>query len=92
MRKDISVSLGIERFNLFRTPPVHGLPSKTPLPSPPRGRSYLLIKPIIELEKHPPHQPRTEADFMPSPLGEGQTDKPINRHNRGEVYYDAGVG
>ena len=22
---------------------------------------------------------------MPSPLGEGQTDAPINRHNRGEV-------
>jgi len=22
---------------------------------------------------------------MPSPLGEGQTDMPINRHHRGEV-------
>lgn len=23
---------------------------------------------------------------MPSPLGEGQADKPINRHNLGEVF------
>ena len=29
---------------------------------------------------------------MPSPLGEGQTDTLINRHNRGEVHYDASVG
>jgi len=28
---------------------------------------------------------RKEANTMPSPFGEGQTDTPINRHNRGEV-------
>jgi len=39
----------------------------------------------IDLENHHPHQPRTETDSMPSPKGEGQTDTPINRHNRGEV-------
>ena len=29
---------------------------------------------------------------MPSLFGEGQTDTAINRHNRGEVPYDASVG
>jgi len=28
---------------------------------------------------------------MPSPLGEGQTDTPINHCNRGEVPHDASV-
>ena len=58
---------------------------QTPLPSPRTGRSYVLLKQSIDLENHHPHQPRTEADSLPSPFGEGQTDTPINRHNRGEV-------
>jgi len=37
-------------------------------------------------------QPRKEANSIPSPFGEGQTDTSINRHNRGEVSYDASVG
>jgi len=46
----------------------------------------------IGLKNHHPHQHRTEADSMPSPFGEGQTDTPINRRNRGEVPYDPSVG
>jgi len=57
---------------------------ETPLPSPPRGRRYVLLKPIIDLENQHAYQPRKEVNKMPSPLGEGQTDMPINRHNRGE--------
>jgi hypothetical protein len=30
-------------------------------------------------------QCRKEVNTMPSPLGEGQIDTPINRHHRGEV-------
>jgi hypothetical protein len=43
------------------------------------------LKPIVDLQNHHPHQRRKETDSMPSPFGEGQTDMPINRHNRGEV-------
>ena len=39
----------------------------------------------IILETQYAYQRRKEADPMPSPLGEGQTDTPINRHNQGEV-------
>ena len=56
----------------------------TPLPSPPRGRSqYIQNQTHIWKLNTPSH--RKEINKMPSPMGEGQTDMPINRHNRGEV-------
>ena len=49
------------------------------------GEAQTILQPNIDSEIQSAHQPRTEADSMPSPFGEGQTDSPINRHNRGEV-------
>jgi len=43
----------------------------------------LFIKTKIFLEIQQTHQPRTEADSMPSPLGERQTDTPIKSSQSG---------
>jgi len=39
----------------------------------------------IDLQTELALKPRTEADSMPSPLGQGQTDTPIAEANRGEA-------
>ncbi|MDP1715121.1 MAG: hypothetical protein Q8L41_10295 [Anaerolineales bacterium] len=46
----------------------------------------------VRIKESDQHQRRKEADSMPSPLREGQTDTPINHNNEGEVCYDASVG
>jgi len=58
---------------------------KTPLPSPQMGRSHLLLKQNVDLENRHDHHPKKEVNSLPSPLGEGQTDMPINYLNQGEV-------
>ena len=64
-----------------------------------RGENtHCLLNPTIDLEPRLAHH--TEKDSSPCPLpwkptgccAKGQTDMPINRHNRGEVPYDASVG
>jgi hypothetical protein len=56
------------------------------------GEAKNLLIQTIDLDIQQPHQPRTETDSMPSPKGEGQTDMPINRHNRGEVPFHQAPG
>jgi len=63
---------------------------QNPSPVSPKGRSKRLLKQAL-LWKPNLLVDRIEANHMPSPLGEGQTDTPINRHNRGEVCCDASV-
>ncbi len=58
---------------------------KTPLPSPLKGRSPNPHQPNHNLEIQLAHQSRKEIVSIPSPLGEGQSDMPINHHNQGEV-------
>ena len=82
----------INRHNRGEVPPIfHQAPGLGDLMNKPLsrlphgGEAQTILQQNIDLENHRPHQPRTEADSMPSPFGEGQTDTPINRHNRGEV-------
>jgi len=65
---------------------------KNPSPVSPKGEMPMPLETSINLESQQLRQPRKETDLMPSPFGEGQTDTPINRRNRGEVCYDASVG
>ena len=44
-----------------------------------------LLNPNIDLETRLVHHPEKGFVAMPSPFGEGLTNAPINRHNRGEV-------
>ena len=45
----------------------------------------------ITLESQQNYQTEQKPTPCPLPAGEGQTDTPINRHNRGEVYYNISV-
>ena len=49
------------------------------------GEAKTLLKPNIDLENQHAHQPRKEIVPVPSPVGEGQTDTPINHYPLGEV-------
>ena len=51
-------------------------PIQTPLPSPPRGRSYVLIKPIMDLKNHHPLSQEKKPTPCPLPWERG---KPIRR-------------
>ena len=46
----------------------------------------------ITLESQQNYQTEQKPTPCPLPAGEGQTDTPINRHNRGGVSYDPSVG
>ncbi len=56
-----------------------------PLPSPPRGRSQSLLETKPCLGSPTRQSDRKETNSIPSPLGEGQTDTPINHAYQGEV-------
>jgi len=45
----------------------------------------------IDVEKQQNHQPTSPLPIWEG-RGIGQTDTPINRHNQGEVPYDASAG
>jgi hypothetical protein len=60
-------------------------PNQTSLLSPPRGRSPSHPQTKHTLGNSTPHHAEKKSTQCPLPLGEGQTDTPINRHNRGEV-------
>lgn len=49
----------------------------TPLPSPPRGRSLLLLKQNIFLETQRPHQPEKDSTPCPLPWERGKSTWPI---------------
>ena len=55
------------------------------------GEAKALPKQIIDLEIQHHHQPTSPFPFGKGG-GIGPTHTPINRHNRGEVSYDASVG
>jgi len=50
-----------------------------------RMRSRCFITLNIDLETQQPHHTEKDSSPCPLPVGEGQTDMPINRHNQGEV-------
>src|SRR3990172_1388245 len=80
-RRDISASLGVGRFIdserlLFTACP------QNPLPSPPRGRSYVLLKPIIDsINYHPISQEQKPPDALSlgSPQGASRRGKRTRR-------------
>ena len=80
------------------SPVYHSLRSGTMSP---KGEKLCAPQINRRLAKPSSHQPRIEADSVPSPCeaspkgapkGEGQTDTLINRPNQGEVSYGASVG
>jgi site-specific DNA recombinase len=52
----------------------------------PQRRDANTSKPNTQLETQRPHHTEKRSTQCPLPLGKGQTDTPINRHNRGEVH------
>jgi hypothetical protein len=58
---------------------------QNPSPVSPKGEKPFAPKTNIGLEIQQPRQPGKEDNSMPSPLGEGQTDMPINYLHQGEV-------
>lgn len=46
------------------------------------GRAKTFLKQTVDLEIQQPHQRRKGFITIPSPLGEGQTDKPITQANQ----------
>ena len=56
-----------------------------PSPSSPMGEKLCAPQTKHGLGNSTTPSYRKEANTMPSPFGEGQTDTPINRHNQGEV-------